>query len=97
MLDKVKAALQLSDNTFNNEILSMIEEAKKDMTFAGITEKTISAAGTDYPYEQAIVLFCVFRFELLHGNPTRATEIERIYKEQKRMLGMATNYTNWSE
>lgn len=96
MLDKVKTALQLSDDTFDDEITSMIEEAKKDMTFAGIDEKTISEAGTDYSYEQAVVLYCVYRFEVLHGSMNRAETLEKIYNEQKRMLGMASGYTTWS-
>ncbi len=95
MLEKVKTALQVTDDTFDTEILSMINEAKKDMTFAGIDEKTIEEVGTDFSYEQAIVLYCVFRFELFHGSASRSAEIERLYKEQKRMLGMATDYTTW--
>lgn len=97
MLEKVKKALQLTDDIFDDDILCMIEEAKKDMAFAGIDEKEVIEANTDYAYEQAIVLFCIHRFELLHGSVNRAENIEKIYKEQKRMLGMATGYTDWGE
>ena len=95
MLSKVKTALQISINDFDAELTGLIEEAKKDMTFAGIEEKTITTAGTDYPYEQAIVLYCGWRFEMLHGSQTRSERLEQCYREQKKMLGMATGYTEW--
>lgn len=97
MLEKIKTALQLTDSTFDAELTAMVEEAKKDMAFAGIEEKSIDEDNPDYAYEQAIVLYCMFRFELMHGNATKCETLERIYKEQKRMLGMATGYTNWGE
>lgn len=96
MLEKVKVALQLTDSVFDDEILATIEEAKKDMVQAGIDEKNITQAGDDYLYEQAIVLYCVFRFELFHGSLNRAESLQKIYYEQKRMLGMATGYTTWN-
>ena len=95
MLQKVKDALQLTGNSFDGEITAMIEEAKKDMSFAGIEEKTITTAGTDYAYEQAIVLYCCYRFEMIHGSQSRSERLESCYKEQKRQLGMATGYTTW--
>lgn len=96
MLDKVKLALQLTDDTFDNELEIMIAEAKKDMTLAGIDEKETIEVNSDVLYEQAIVLFCMYRFELFHGSATRSESLEKLYKEQKRQLGMATGYTSWS-
>ena len=95
MLQKVKDALQITGTTFDGELTAMIEEAKKDMTFAGIAEKTITTAGTDYAYEQCVVLYCCYRFEMMHGSQTRSERLEHCYKEQKRQLGMATGYTEW--
>ena len=97
MLNKVKRALQITDDVFDDEIETLLIEAKKDMAFAGIVEKEISAEEMDSAYEQAMVLYCCFRFELFHGSVSKSETLEKIYNEQKRQLGMASGYTDWND
>lgn len=93
MLNKVKSALQIAtaDTTFDSDITDMIAQAKIDMSQAGITNDT----ETDEGVIQCIILYCAYRFELLHGSLERSEALKKCYDEQKGQLGMATGYTTW--
>lgn len=93
MLDDVKTALQLTTTTYNAELTNNINECMADIAMAGIT----NTDQTDPAIHQIVILFCKFRFELMHGNPELALAIKGIYDEQKRQLGMATGYTDFEE
>ncbi len=95
MLERIKRALQLTDNTFDTDIASWIDAAVIDLNIAGVDTDAISAATTDAIATTAIVTYCSYQFEILHGNLDRANRLKIAYDEQKGMLSTATGYTTW--
>lgn len=93
MLDDVKVALQLTITTYDAELTNNINECIADIGFAGITETDT----TDAAIHQIVILYCKYRFELMHGNAELALVIKDVYDEQKKQLGMATGYTDFGE
>jgi poly-beta-hydroxyalkanoate depolymerase len=55
----------------------------------------VSDDPTDKLVIRAIISYCGYHFELIHGTLDRADAFKRSYDEQKAQLGMATNYTTW--
>lgn len=88
MLDKVKMALRISTNAYNNELNNLIDAAKLDLGIAGVT----LPANLDALCEVAIITYCKLNF----GMPDDAERLKRSYDEQKAQLSMATGYTDWS-
>lgn len=88
MLDKVKMALRISTNAYNNELNNLIDAAKLDLGIAGVT----LPANLDALCEVAIITYCKLNF----GMPDDAERLKRSYDEQKAQLSMATGYTIWS-
>lgn len=93
MLNKVKLALQLSIETFDSEITQLISSAELDLGIAGVT----LPATLDAICDRAIISYCVYHFELEHGDGVKAERFKAAYDEQKAQLSMATGYTTWSE
>ena len=91
MLDKVKLALQLSVNTFDSELLELIDSATLDFGIAGVT----LPAPADAISNRAIISYCIYHFELEHGDGVKAERFKKAYDEQKAQLSMATGYTIW--
>lgn len=91
MLDKVKLALQISSNVFDSELTALISSASMDLNIGGVQIDNV-----DEILERAIICYCSYQFELMHGNLTRAEAMKKAYDEQKAQLGMATGYTEWS-
>lgn len=88
MLDKVKMALRISTNAYNDELNNLIDAAKLDLGIAGVT----LPANLDALCEVAIITYCKLNF----GMPDDAERLKRSYDEQKAQLSMATGYTIWS-
>lgn len=96
MLDKVKLALLISSDVFDDELTDLIGGAVLDLNIAGVDDTTtVSDNPTDKLLIRAIVSYCGYHFELMHGTLERAERFKRAYDEQKAQLGMATNYTTW--
>lgn len=96
MLDKVKLALLISSEDFDDELEDLIGGAVLDLNIAGVDdETTVSDNPTDKLVIRAIISYCGYHFELVHGTLDRADAFKRSYDEQKAQLGMATNYTTW--
>lgn len=93
MLTDVKTALQVATSTYDDELTSYIAAAKVDMQAAGI----VNIDETDAGVHQLIILFCKYRFELIHGNAELAQAVKEVYDEQKAQLGMRTGYTTFTE
>lgn len=93
MLNKVKLALGLSIATFDSELTELIAAAQLDLGIAGVElPNTLDAIA-----ERAIISYCVYHFELEHGDGVKADRFKVAYDEQKAQLSMATGYTTWSE
>lgn len=95
MLDRVKLALLITDDIFDAELSTMIEGATKDLGIAGVDELVVSTASNDALIIQAIITYCGYQFEIMHGSLERSAAFKRSYDEQKAQLSMATGYTTW--
>ena len=95
MLNRVKLALLITSNDFDTEITSLIGAACKDLGIAGVEGLTVSTFSNDDIIIRAIISYCGYQFELMHGTLERAEAYKRSYDEQKAQLSMATGYTVW--
>ena len=89
LLAKVKVALRIVTEDFDDEISDLIDAALLDMNLAGVSETEI----TDPLIIRAVITFCKVNF----GEPDQYDRLKRSYDEQKAQLGMATGYTTWSD
>ena len=95
MLDKVKLALLISTNDFDSELTDLIGAAFIDLNIGDVDpDKTISTT-TDPAIIRAVITYCGYQFELIHGSLERAGAFKKSYDEQKAQLGMASGYTVW--
>lgn len=97
MLNRVKLALLITEDDFDAEIIEMINSAAKDLGIAGVEGLTVTTDTTDDIVIRAIITYCGYQFELMHGSLDRSDAFKRSYDEQKAQLGMSTGYTVWSE
>lgn len=89
MIDKVKLALRITINAFDDEISDLIEAALKDLGIAGVTNDDT----TDPLIIRAVITYCKCHF----GEPDEYDRLKRSYDEQKAQMSMATGYTTWTE
>lgn len=98
MLDKVKLALLISSDDFDSELIDLIGAAVLDLNIAGVDDDTtVSDDPTDKLIIRAIISYCGYQFELVHGTLDRAEAFKKSYDEQKSQLSMASGYTTWSD
>lgn len=96
MLSKVKLALLISTTEFDSELTELITAAVLDLNIAGVDNATVvKTEPTDALVSRAIISFCAYNFELMHGEESRSDRFKKVYDEQKAQLSMATNYTTW--
>lgn len=62
MVDKIKLALRLSSDTFDDEVRSLIAACKLDLDVSGVNTKLIKDG--DELYMEAIRLYCKSKFGL---------------------------------
>lgn len=95
MLDKIKAALQISTNAFDTELNDLISAGVIDLNIAGADTDAISSTTTDAIAQRALISYVAYHFEQLHGSLAKADALKKSYDEQKSQLSMATGYTTW--
>ena len=88
LLAKVKVALRIVTDAFDDELTDLINAALLDMHVAGVTD----AEMTDALIIRAVITYCKMNF----GEPDQYDQLKRSYDEQKAQLGMADGYTTWS-
>lgn len=88
-LSKVKTALRISTNSFDDELTDLMAAAQTDLGIAGVElpDTLDEICGT------AIITYCKLNF----GLPEDADRLKRAYDEQKAQLVTATGYTDWLE
>lgn len=91
MLDKVKVALRIVDDAFNDEIMGLIDAALLDLGITDIRQDVLE--NPDALVSQAIITYCKLHF----GEPDEYERLEKSYWEQKAQLLMSSKYTNWGE
>ena len=86
-LDKVKMALRISTDAYDEELTDLIAAARVDMGIAGVeVPDTLDEIVT-----RAIITYCKMSF----GLPDDYDRLKRSYDEQKAQLVTATGYTDW--
>ena len=73
----------------------LIDAAAKDLGIAGVDALVISTDTNDALIIRAIITYCGYQFEIMHGSLDRSAAYKKSYDEQKAQLGMATGYTTW--
>lgn len=87
MLAKVKLALRIVTEAFDDELNDLIEAAKLDLGVAGV----VLPSQLDTLVGQAVVTYVKMHF----GQPDDYERLKRSYDEQKAQLVTCTGYTNW--
>lgn len=89
MLEKVKLALRIKTEAFDDELTDLIEAAKLDLGIAGVElpEEIDALVG------KAVITYCKMSF----GLPEDYDRLKRSYDEQKAQLSTATGYTDWGD
>lgn len=88
MLTKVKAALRLTVNDYDDELTLMILSALSDLGISDINRTLLTSTSTDELITMAVITYCRMHF----GTPDDYERLERSYKEQKAQLITATGY-----
>lgn len=94
MLNKIKLALQLSGDVLDGELTDLMNAAVIDLNIAGVN-KNVSIETTDTLAQRTIISYVIYQFELLHGSMERSAALKKVYDENKAMLSMSSNYTNF--
>jgi len=89
MLEKVKMALRISTDAYDDELNDLILAALEDMGIAGVV---ITEDETDAIITRAVITYCKLAF----GLPEDYDKLKKSYDEQKAQLSNATGYTEWS-
>lgn len=87
MLQKVKMALRITTDAFDDELNDLMKAAVLDLDIAGVD----SDHGVDEIITRAIITYCKCNF----GQPDDYDRLKASYDEQKAQLSMATGYTTW--
>lgn len=91
ILAKVKLALRITTDDFDNELTDLINACLADLGIAGVSQNDT----TDALVIRAICTYCKYHF----GDANGAEQLDRLkasYDEQKAQMSMATGYTEWS-
>lgn len=86
MLDKIRRALRLTTNAYDEELQSLQQAALLDLQIAGVVTESGDAL-----IERAVITYARLHF----GTPDDYDRIKASYDEQKAQLSMATGYTDW--
>ena len=89
MLEKVKMALRITTNAYNDELNDLISAAQTDLGIAGV----VLPDTLDAICQRAIITYCKLHF----GEPDDYDRLKASYDEQKAQLSMATGYTEWTD
>ena len=83
MLEKVKMALRITTDAFNEEITDLIASAMADISLIGIV-----GTDTDPLIRKAVITYCRMNF----GAPVDYDKLKASYDEQKAQLQTASGY-----
>lgn len=91
MLEKVKMALRITTNAFDDELQDLIAAACDDLGIAGVWDAVRESPESFPLVARAIVTYCKLNF----GEPADPVRLKASYDEQKAQLSTATGYTVW--
>ena len=87
MLAKVKKALRMVTDAYDDELNDLIESALADLGVAGVTNNNTY----DPLVRKAVITYVMCNF----GQPGEYDRLKASYDEQKAQLSMHTGHTNW--
>ena len=90
MLDKIKMALRIKTDAYNDELTSLMQSGLIDLGFGGAMNEVLTE-DADPVVTQAVITYCKMNF----GLPDDYDRLKKSYDEQKAQLGPATGYTRW--
>ena len=90
-LAKIKKALRITTNTFDDELTDLMAAALADLNIAGVNGT--GAVITDALVRTAVITYCKLNF----GEPDEYDRLKASYDEQKSQLSMASGYTVWTD
>lgn len=85
MLEKVKLALRIKNNKFDDEIIDLIEEAKSDLKLSGVAK----IDNTDSLILRAIKTYCKANFGLANKD---SEKYQKSYDSLKEHLSLSGDY-----
>ena len=88
MLDRVKLAMRITTDAYDEEFNSLIDAALLDLGIDGVT-----ITGSDELIRRAVITYCRLHF----GSPDDYVNLKASYDEQKAQLQTATGYTDWGD
>lgn len=88
MLEKVKMALRITTDAFNDELNDLIDAAQLDLGIAGV----VLPDELDAICTRAIITYCKMSF----GLPEDYDRLKMSYDEQKAQMVSANDYTDWT-
>ena len=88
LLNKVKLALRIKTDAFDDELNELIMAAATDLGIAGVLLKS---ENPEPSLSRAIITYCKMSF----GLPEDYDRLKRSYDEQKAQLSNATGFTKW--
>lgn len=86
-LDKVKQALRIKTDAYNDELMDLVAAAEQDLGVAGV----IIPQTSQEIVLRAVITYCKMSF----GLPEDYDRLKRSYDEQKAQLSNATGFTDW--
>jgi hypothetical protein len=87
MLGKVKKALRMVTDAYDDELNDLIESALADLGVAGVSNMNTY----DPLVRKAVITYVRCNF----GEPDEYDRLKASYDEQKAQLSMHTGHTNW--
>ncbi len=88
MLARVKLALRITTNAFDDEITGLINAALMDLGIVGIDPSSLTSGSTDELIITAVITYVKLHF----GEPADPDRLKKSYDEQKAQLITATGY-----
>lgn len=86
-LAKVKQALRIKTDAYDDELLDLVSAAEQDLGVAGV----IIPNKSQEIVLRAVITYCKMSF----GLPEDYDRLKRSYDEQKAQLSNATGFTDW--
>lgn len=89
VLNKVKLALRIVTDAFDDELIDLINASIIDLQIGGVI--TSDSENVDALVLRAIITYCKMHF----GEPDQYDRLKKSYDEQKAQMQMSTGYTIW--
>lgn len=89
MIEKVKKAMAITTNAYDDELSDLIDAALLDLGIAGVDNTLIN----DKMVQRAVITYCRMMFH----SPADFDNLRWAYEQLKGQMAIATGYTDWGE